>query len=477
MKVFNSEINFTKDQKLAVEGILTFLKEPYDENKSVIGLTGAGGVGKTFVTKYIIDNCNYGFNSIKCSSPTHKACRVFSQAIDRDRVETIQSVLGLRLNLALENFDPDRPQFDPKGQIKLEGISFLIVDEASMLPYKLVNFIVKLCKERSIKVLFIGDSSQLAPVNEDKSSAFSRCYKVYTLTTIVRQESINPLTNLLKTLRGDIQYKSNNFLRFINDNKGLHELDEHGQGFVILDRSNFEQEIINSFSREDYRSNIDMFKIICYTNRAVSVWNNFVRSKIIPNYDKEIITKNDLIMSYTTQVDDFMSTIIHNSEEYIVHDIANFVSPTYDFKGYIVKLRKIHGGEITRPLFVIDHKDPFTIQHYFKIHNELKDAGLAATGATRTQMWKRYFEFHNENLLLSNIIDRNNGKTLVDRDLDYGFAISSHKSQGSTYDTVFVDVNDIIYDKNGKLYGDRMDMLRRLYVACSRPRKKVIMLI
>lgn len=46
--------------------------------------------------------------------------------------------------------------------------------------------------------------------------------------------------------------------------------------------------------------------------------------------------------------------------------------------------------------------------------------------------------------------------------------------QGSTYNTVFVDANDIIYNKNGTPYTDYEDMLRRLYVACSRASKNLI---
>lgn len=47
--------------------------------------------------------------------------------------------------------------------------------------------------------------------------------------------------------------------------------------------------------------------------------------------------------------------------------------------------------------------------------------------------------------------------------------------QGSTYDVVFVDVNDIVYDKNGRPYFNQDDLLRRLYVACSRARKELVL--
>lgn len=47
--------------------------------------------------------------------------------------------------------------------------------------------------------------------------------------------------------------------------------------------------------------------------------------------------------------------------------------------------------------------------------------------------------------------------------------------QGSTYGTVFVDLNNMIYDKNNKPYANQDDLLRRLYVACSRAKKELIL--
>lgn len=81
--------------------------------------------------------------------------------------------------------------------------------------------------------------------------------------------------------------------------------------------------------------------------------------------------------------------------------------------------------------------------------------------------------FQKKYLMAANIIDRT-GKIIYPRDIDYGFAITSHKSQGSTYDIVFVDMNDIVFDKRGRIYPDMDDMLRRLYVACSRAHNQLI---
>lgn len=473
-KTDKNVFTFTKDQQNAIDNIIDFIAAPFNPAKYMVGLTGAGGTGKTFITRYIISHCKYSNSVIKCTSPTHKACRVFSQAIGGKSVDTIQSTFGFRLDLRLEDFNPSNPQFNPMSKPKLENIKLLFIDEASMLPAKLVTYICNKCKELEIKLIFIGDASQLSPVNELKSIAFQRCFAVYELKEVVRQGSTNPITNLLNLLRYDIKHRTYRFLEYVTKNVGTTNYNDCNNGFTICNKSDFRNLIDNSFTNKEYTKNIDMYRIIAYTNSCVSGWNNYIRNTIIKDSDKNIITKNDLIMSYETIVDEFMDVVINNSEEYIINDIVNFVDDRYGFKGFLIKFQLIHGGSITRPLFVIDHRDKFTVLKYHKIINDLVNAAKSANGGTRVAKWKAYYEFKKKYLIATNIIDRN-GKTLYSRDIDYGFAITAHKSQGSTYDTVFVDVNDMIYDRNGKPYTNQDDLLRRLYVACSRASKELIL--
>lgn len=152
----NSKYNFTNDQRKAIDNIIDFIAKDFNPAKYIVGLTGAGGTGKTFITKYIITHCKYSNSVIKCTSPTHKACRVFSQAIGGKDVDTIQSTFGLRLDLKLEDFDPKNPQFNPMAKPKLQNVKLLLIDEASMLPAKLVTFVCNKCKELQIKIIFIG---------------------------------------------------------------------------------------------------------------------------------------------------------------------------------------------------------------------------------------------------------------------------------------------------------------------------------
>ena len=469
-----TKYTFTNDQQKAIDNIISFIATPFNPANFITGLTGAGGTGKTFITKYIIDHCIYSNSVILCTSPTHKACRVLSSAIGGKEVVTIQSAFGLRINLKLEDFNPNNPQFDPMAKPKLDNVKLLIIDESSMIPAKLVTFIIKQCKSLNIKIIFIGDESQLHPVEEDKSIAFNRCIKINRLTEIVRQAQGNPISDLLAMLRKDITNKTYNFIKFVSRNIGLAELNEKEEGFLICGRQEFKDLISSHFSDESYTKNIDKYRIVAYTNPCVAQWNNFVRNTIIKDCNRGIINKHDLIMSYTTIVNEYLETVIINSEEYIIKDIVNYTDSRYKFKGFLVKFQLVHGGIITKPLFIIDHKDTFTIQMYYKIVNTLITEAKKATGHTRIGKWKQYYEFKKKYLLAANIIDKN-GNIICTRDIDYGFAITAHKAQGSTYENVFVDLNDMIYNKNNIVYTDQDDMLRRLYVACSRAHKNLIL--
>lgn len=476
MNVINNNNNtkFTKDQETAINGIIDFIATPFNPAKYIIGLSGAGGTGKTYITKYIINNCKYSNSVIKCASSTHKACRVFSQAIGGKIVDTIQSVFGLRLDLKLEDFNPKNPQFNPMAAPKLDNIKLLIIDEASMIPAKLVTYINKECKTKTIKILYIGDEYQLSPVNERKSIAFNTCTTLYKLKEIVRQKENNPINILTKLLREDIENKSYNFISYIHNNINAINYNENNEGFSICNHNTFMNIINTRFTDKEYTKNIDMYRIIAYTNNCVTGYNNYVRNNIIKNSNKTIINKHDLIMSYRTIVNEFMETILNNSEEYIINDIVNYVDDKYGFIGFLIKFQLIHGGLITKPLFVIDHKDKQTIINYCSVLGELINKAKNSTGGTRVSKWKEYYNFKKKYILATNVIDRF-GNIVYDRDIDYGFSITSHKSQGSTYNTVFVDLNNMIYDKNNNIYTNADDLLRRLYVACSRAQKELIL--
>lgn len=464
--------NFTKDQAKAYEGILDFINSSYDEKNFKVALTGAAGTGKTYLVKALLLNSKKSFSVVGLAAPTHKAVRVLGNSIGLKgiNINTLQSDLGLRLNFDVEKFDINNPPFDPKGKIKIGNYQIYIVDEASMINRGLCMFLEKTCKSNKTKLIYIGDESQLSPVGERYSSAF-KGLPVFRLFEIVRQGEDNPISYLLGLLRYDVEHKTYNFLNYIVKNPSKFNSD-YTKGYQVCNTEMFNQFVYNNFNDEELTRNVDYTKVIGYTNKCVTYWNKVIRSSIIEDANKSILGKNDLIISYVTLVNNFNECIIKNSEEYIINDIVNYIHPQYELKGFMVKFTAIHGGAVTKPLFIVDHNDKFTIQKYVQISKSLIEQAKAAKKTYRSQSWKNYYEFKESCLLLTNIINQNR---IIEfsRDIDYGFALTSHKSQGSTFDTVLVDVNDIVYDKNGNVYTDCEDVNRRLYVACSRARNKL----
>ena len=470
-----STSSFTNDQKIAYDKLIEFIDSPFDPKDYKRALTGAAGTGKTYLVKALILNSAISYSLIGLAAPTHKACRVLGESIHISGIKanTLQSDLGLRLNFDVEKFDLNNPPFDPKGKIKIGNYKLYIVDEASMINSRLCMFLEKTCVSNKCKIIFIGDNSQLAPVGEKYSSAF-RNIKSYSLKQIVRQGEDNPVSYLLELLRYDINHKTYKFLNHIQRFKEQFNAD-YTKGYQVCDANTFNQTVYNNFNDEELTRNVDYAKVISYTNLNVSSWNKFIRNSIIADSDKSILTKNDLIISYVTIVNEFNDCVIKNSEEYIINDIQNFTDSRYDkngLKGFLVKFQAIHGGDITTPLFVIDHTDSYTVQRYVQINNSMIEAAKTARANIRNEKWKSYFAFKEYCLLMVNILSPD-GKIITSRSLDYGFALTSHKSQGSTFDTALVDVNDIVFDKYGQPYTDAEEVNRRLYVACSRCKNKL----
>ena len=54
--------------------------------------------------------------------------------------------------------------------------------------------------------------------------------------------------------------------------------------------------------------------------------------------------------------------------------------------------------------------------------------------------------------------------------VEYAYAMTVHKSQGSTMDTIFIDHKDLVLCKNEEMYN-------LIYVATTRPANKLVLLL
>ena len=472
----DDKVVLTPGQEIAAKGLIEFLNNDFNPSDCIRILTGEAGTGKSFVMKYILKHCKWAESMIEFCAPTHKAADVLKRSLGGKQVHTIQSLFGFRMDVNVPNFDPLNPKFSPKGKNKLDkkAIVALVVDEASMLNHKLVKYMIKYCKSRNIRMIASGDCQQLPPVNEKVSYAFTLTDKQYQLTQIIRQEEDNPMKELLKKLRYDIDHNTYTFFQFLKNNRRC--VNSEKKGYVVCDAEHFQKAVDYYFHDSDYLKNVDRCRIICYTNNAVNMWNNYVRKRVVPNSDKGIITIDDLITSNVTLANEYNQIIMSTSEDYIIKNIGNsFFDEKYGFMSYLVDFQNVLTGTTTRGLQVIDHTHRPTFLAYYKEMMKLKTEAERAPASTRSSKWKRFFEFRRKYLLVARIVNSRTGDVEMERDLDYGFAITSHRSQGSTYNIAMVDVDDIVYDKHRNLYTNKDEMRRRLYVACSRPRDTLVL--
>lgn len=179
-----------------------------------------------------------------------------------------------------------------------------------------------------------------------------------------------------------------------------------------------------------------------------------------------------MVLSYNTIVDEFKEPIILNSEDYILEDIRPYISDE-GIKTFAVNLKSMYDGHITQPFLIVDTKDASFLK-YKEILTHLYNRA-----ANHVQHgWYVYYKFKNR--FLTNLkfsIETIQGTKWINKDIDYGYSMTVHKTQGSTFDNVAIDLTDIVFQNTrfGRRENDIDIRNKLMYVALSRARKSVIM--
>lgn len=427
--------------------------------ESTFGLYGKAGTGKTTVTKEFINQCGIPKHKIAVSAPTHKAKRVIER-ITNLQGHTLQSLLGLRLDLDLADYDPDDPKFTPQAEPTISDYKVVILDECSMVNADLEETLVKQSKIFGVKLLYLGDPNQLPPIGEKISKTFTNPTYNYTLTEVMRQNFNNPLTQLLNTLVDDIENGTNNYIKSFYTE--IENFNDEGEGYVITKNIQYFGEMVkNKFTSNEFMQSIEHCKYLAWTNQSVRQWNNYVR-KVMFNNPTEDIVVGEVVFSYKTLMADANLIIVSNSEEYIVQSFESVFSSPNNTDCYKVKLMDIDFNPI-QPLTFVKRK---SIENFKEVLIRKQEYAKA------NRAWRAYYKWKDSFLLTLDIADPENPKKrLAPKDFDYGYGVTVHKSQGSTYDAVFVNAADILRNY------DEVERKKLLYVALSRAKNQAAILI
>lgn len=118
-------------------------------------LTGEGGTGKTHTIKELYDNLilnGVDNEKIQFTAPTNSACKVIQKNIPNANVSTIHKIADIDANM------------NKRRTNIVNSFEYVIVDEVSMLDYKLLNELL-LCLDNNTRLILVGDYNQLPPVN------------------------------------------------------------------------------------------------------------------------------------------------------------------------------------------------------------------------------------------------------------------------------------------------------------------------
>jgi exodeoxyribonuclease-5 len=427
-----------------------FIEEAFDfsDDDYYRTLVGYAGTGKsTLISVFVRDY--YRKKRILITAPTHKAVRVLKSMFKELDVEvrTIHSILGIRpkqvdVEILLEDgtrgiIKKEVYEKDKKAPCADFGdYDLLIVDEASMISEDLGIVLDEAIREgNNCRVLFVGDPAQLPPVGEEKSIVFEM-EKQIGLTKLHRQAEGNPLIEALTYIRNHLTTPSLDLNTNFSGNSGI---------ILFDDEKSYLKKLYEYF--ENFHEHPDHARVVCWRNETVRKMNKVIRNFLyrnrsnVPEY-----VEGDIIMARSpyyvkSQVLDYEVKILENSEEAVIVNRKESVFPYggVDIDILVLDLKSISfpGDEdeenaSLKTITIIreDSKQKF---------QSMMDA-LADKAKRERYLWKEFYDIKSKFA-----------------DIEYAFSLTSHKSQGSTFENVFVLKNDILInprvtERNQSLY-------------------------
>lgn len=471
----NLPFSLNDQQKSALYELEKFIEDGGTE----ITLSGYAGTGKSTIigifSKWL--NNRIGRGNIVYTAPTHRANVITKQNNPSANVYTLSALFGFTPDtdeaMERESLDLNDLKFRAKNQMKYEPGQLIIIDEASMVQDGLYEYVQEIIAKYDGSVIYVGDSAQLRPVKSDHISKVFTSDGVPQITlTKVERTGDNPILKEATRIR---QGEGLSYQTDINDK---------GQGVLYTSNDTVINENLKQIiSSEEFNADPLHFRVITATNAAAATYNSKIRSLRYGKFAKPFV-KGDILMGYSNKLrkPDGSYRLI-NSMDYIVQNVRDTTvkfrtdKGTIEFKAFNLSIRPV-GGTIMNDfqLTVIDKNEPdskiFEIVEYkdrlFKMAKEAKQNGQISRSRDLNQM---AYSVDNELNITKNLED-NQGRLKIRKAIDYGYAQTVWKSQGSTYSKVLILSNEI--DTFG--YGrDVMQLRNELrYVAVSRAKNFVI---
>lgn len=437
-----------EEQREALLSVFSFIKE---NETGCFGIYGRPGVGKSSVCKLLTRFLELQDISYQLATPTHKSKKILASFTERD-VITIHQLLSLKPTIDIMDLDMKDLQFDMSASNSIPKNGVLIIDECSMINDDLYKAIAESCESKCCKFIAFGDAAQIKPVKQRGLAKTFQFENSFELTKVYRQPGDSCVKDLLETLRKVPLYKFKS------------ETSKDGDIEIFSDYKDLLHRIIPLFEESIKTSNPNKIKLVAYTNKRVQAFNRVIRNLLFMNNVQEYVI-GDILFGYDN------SKGIENSGDYQIKNAykTKEMIGSQSMIGWYLEVYDFDWEE-HKTLFVLSTEN--SDEAFKKLGQEIEDIrieAIYAKGYRRKTLWTQYYKLVESFLSPVDIVL--NGRTIRCKSIDYGYAITSHKSQSSTYDNVAVDIGNILRCP------DKQELRQMEYVAISRTRRDVFILM
>lgn len=457
------------------------------EGRTTFSLQGGAGVGKTYLVGVLVKELQALGHRVLLAAPTHKACRVLRSKLDAwgvrwtfkpqrevpagiAIVDTTAALLGIRPVIDDDQTE-DEVKFKPTsgGSISrlfdgnLGRTAVLIIDEVSMLGREELQQLAQYVRGRG-KLICVGDEGQLPPVKKQAIDFVEDFEQSALLDVVVRQAEGSAIVKLAWAIRSvtkvpDLELELNNFDLLGGDITKSENVP-----------ADYVRQLILPVDDESQRA-----VYIAYRNALVDNVQEACCQKLYGHGRKDF-RQGQLVLATqagyreeNTWVDAWgvrratkwpkMVQLVANADQLRVVEISDNQHAVYGREVELDRVDLPHGAANRRfethylsEDQLGDKSHPFNVKKAEllaaakALQVQLKQSYNADLDKKRKDAWGEYFK-HQQRVI----------------GFSHPFAITSHKSQGSTYREAYVGVSDLL----------RFDR-RALYVAVTRPRERLV---
>ena len=420
------------DQVNAVNGIHTALLDSSPNQHAIAVLTGSAGTGKTTTIIEVMQHVKAHMPSphIELCATTHRAASVLKDIVGHP-VQTAHALFKLRPSITKYG----KEILKSAGTCDIPQGSVVIVDEASMIGNGFLKAIVEMVRDKALKLLFVGDPFQLPPM-ADKCSLFDGSLQTYTLTKVHRQALNNPILNKAMEYR--------DFIEGSRSDQPILEtcVNEIGQGIHVLSHADFISKFVQKYV--DYETGAPVDIPLCtFTNESAINYNSMIRKAtyfledtIAPFYKGERLVANSIVQKNDR-------TLLVNNESVTVQDYTE--GELCGIPGYNIKVQGDYNKYTKSDIKVVF--TPLNKSAADAVLNVLKKQAIEGKSKSG---WLEFYELKN-----------------ALADLRPPFAGTTHKAQGGTFSSVFIDRVNIAKCRDASVRA------RLLYVALTRASNSV----